>query len=122
MKWAIPSALALTLLLSGCAKSSIDRALESDANGYVCGSCTARFYTARDIFPIHCPQCKQQDIQQVVGYVCAEDKHVSLSPRGRAGMPCDKCGKPTSGLCLPHETYLKAWGAAKKTGPEVGVN
>lgn len=107
---------------SGCRKNAIDQALESDANGYVCGKCNARFYTAREVFPIHCPQCKEKDILQVVSYICAADKHATVSPRGRAGMPCEKCGKPTAGMGIPREVDLKAWGAAKRSGPEIGVN
>jgi len=117
--WAL---LALLLVIIGCERKSIDRALQSDANGYVCGSCQTRFYTSHEIFPNFCPQCKQVDFRQVVGYVCAADKHVTVGPRGRSGLPCEQCGQATASLCIPNEDNLKAWGAARKTGPEVGVN
>jgi DNA-directed RNA polymerase subunit RPC12/RpoP len=104
----------------GCKKSAIDQALESDANGYVCRSCKAKFYTDRSVFANQCPNCKSADLLQVVGFVCAADGHVTVGPRGTGSMACEQCGKVTSGLSVPRETDFKAWGAGKKTRAEVG--
>lgn len=119
---ALVSALACFLLmgLAGCGKPAIDKGLESDANGYMCLICKAKFYTDRAVFAGHCPQCKQPNVQMVVGQVCPADKHVSIAPRGRGSGLCEQCGKATRGICLPSEQDLKAWGAAKKTAAEVG--
>ena len=81
---------AVVLAFLGCGKTSVDRALESDARGYFCPSCQARFYTAFDVIANVCPQCKTNDILEVVGYVCAGG-HVTLAPRGR-GVRCGQCG------------------------------
>lgn len=110
----------LLLLLGACGRNQVDSALESDANGFLCVGCKLKFYTERDVFPGHCPQCKQPNVQQVVGFVCAADKTVTVNPRGRGSVPCQKCGQPTSALSIPGENELKAWGAVLKTRAEVG--
>lgn len=114
--------LVLSLIVAGCGKGAVDQALDSDANGYLCPTCQSKFFTDREVFANNCPQCKQLGLVQVVGFVCAEDKHVTLGPRGRASMKCEQCGKPTTSMSIPREKDFKAWGAPKKTGPEVGVN
>jgi hypothetical protein len=117
----LPSLLLCSLLLiSGCGKRQIDKALDSDANGYACLDCGAKFYTEREVFASFCPQCKKPAIQQVLGFVCPVDKHVTIDARGRGARGCEKCGKPTGAVSIPTETQLKAWGAAKKTAAEVG--
>src|SRR5438105_3272530 len=113
-------ALALLFALGGCKDRAIQKALESDANGYLCRSCNARFYTEREVFANTCPSCKSLQLTQVVGFVCRVDGHVSIGPRGTGSMACEKCGKPTSGLSIPRETDFRAWGAPKKTRAEVG--
>lgn len=112
----------VVLAFAGCGRSKVDQALESDANGYLCPQCKTKFYTARSHFADFCPQCKNNNIQQVVGYVCAVDQQMTLGQRGRGAVACSKCGKPTSGLSIPGESDLKAWGATKKTAAEVGGN
>ena len=107
-------------LISGCKKSAIDQALDSDTNGYVCRACEARFYTDRDVFANNCPNCKSMKLAQVVGFVCPDDKQVTIAPRGIGSLACPKCGKTTSALIIPRETDFKTWGAAKKTRTEVG--
>src|SRR5262249_27027006 len=109
----------LALGLVGCGKSSVSRALQSDANGYVCSACQAKFYTDRSVFADHCPQCKNVAIQPVLGYVCLADKHTTLAPRGRINVRCEQCGGPASGLSIPGEKEYQAWGAAKKSKNEV---
>jgi hypothetical protein len=98
----------------------LEKALESDANGYVCTKCSAKFYTARDVFAAYCPQCKQPDIEQAIGFSCPVDKHVTVAARNRGAHRCEKCGGPTSGVSIPGEAELKAWGATKRTAAEVG--
>jgi DNA-directed RNA polymerase subunit RPC12/RpoP len=119
------TALAMIVFLAGlfgtgCGKNEIDRALDSDANGYLCRICKARFYTSREVFANVCPACKTTQIIQVVGFVCPDDHYVSIGPRGTGTIVCEKCNKPTSGLSIPREAELKQWGAAKKSRAEVG--
>ena len=108
------------LMLAGC-KDKTEESLDTDANGYVCMKCAARFYTVRDVFPNTCPKCKQGDIEQAMGFICSEDKQMTLGPRNRRSMPCEKCRKPATGLVIPREADLIKWGAQKKTAAEVGA-
>jgi hypothetical protein len=108
-------------LLAGCGDKSVEQALDSDANGYVCTKCSTRFYTKRDVFPNVCPGCKQPDIEQVMGYVCTADNVTLLGPRSRGAMRCSKCGKATTAVSIPKEAELKSWGATRRTGAEVGA-
>ena len=105
---------------SGCKKSQVEQALDSDANGYFCPDCKAKFYTARDIFPTQCPECKKPRVEMVLGFVCPADQHVTLAPRGKGTAVCEQCGKATSSLSIPREADLKTWGAVKRTAAEVG--
>ncbi|MBP9901985.1 MAG: hypothetical protein V9H26_10060 [Verrucomicrobiota bacterium] len=107
------------LLLAGCSKSGVDQALDSDANGYVCLACKARFYTDRKIFPTRCPDCKKPDIEEALGFVCQADQCVMIGPRGQRSAKCEKCGNFTTALSIPREADLKSWGAVKKTEAEV---
>ena len=104
---------------AGCGKSPVDRALTSDARGYFCPGCNAKFYTEYAVIADACPQCRSMDIREVVGFVCAIDQHTTLAPRGRGAVSCEKCGKPVSRLSLPREAELKAWHAVRKTRAEV---
>ncbi|MCW5551032.1 MAG: hypothetical protein KIS67_02580 [Verrucomicrobiae bacterium] len=113
------AALLLTALLSGCGKGEINQALDSDANGFVCQACKTKFYTERKLFADFCPNCKNGDVRQVVGFVCSHDGHVTLAPRGPGFLACEKCGKSTSALSIPREKDLQAWGAARKSAGEV---
>ena len=103
----------------GCGQSAIEQALDSDANGYLCPLCKTKFYTEREVFASFCPQCKQPNIQQVVGYVCQADQHVTLGARGRGSLRCEQCGQATTGLGIPREKDFQAWGAPKKAAAEV---
>ena len=110
----------LTLLLCACGRRDVDQALDSDANGYVCLDCGAKFYTDREVFATFCPQCRKPSIEQVLGFVCAADQHVTIGARGRGARGCEKCGKAVSAVSIPTESQLKTWGASKKTAAEVG--
>jgi hypothetical protein len=119
--WLAP-AIMLGIVMCGCGKSQEDAALDSDANGFLCLNCRAKFYTSRKIFANHCPACQKPDVELVVGFVCPTDGHVTYAPRGRGALTCEQCRKLTGSLSIPKEKELKAWGATRKTGPEVGVN
>lgn len=119
--WRILVAVLLAGMLMGCGKTAEDAALDSDANGFICLGCKTKFYTDRKVFANHCPACRKPDIQMVVGFVCAADQHVSYGPRGKGSLVCEQCGKSASGLSIPRESELKAWGAVRKSGSEVGV-
>ena len=108
----------LLAILAGCGKSAVDQALDADANGYLCLKCQTKFYTARRVFPTHCPVCKKPNIEEVMGFVCEADKQMTLGPRSRGSLACEKCGKRTSALALPRKRDLKAWGATLKTEAE----
>jgi len=118
--------LSVLLLVVGCwgcgPRGGDEAALDSDANGYACLDCNARFYTDRKIFPNHCPGCKKANIEIVLGYVCATDQQVQYGPRGKSGMKCQACGKSTTSIAIPRQAELQAWGATRSTGPDVGVH
>lgn len=105
------------LLLIGCRKDAAHQASDSDANGYICQKCDAKFYTDRSVFiGPKCPKCQQDSLIEVVGYVCTKDNHVTIRARtnDRLGAPvCDQCKGPVDGMCLPREKDLKGWGATK---------
>ena len=112
--------VAVAGLLAGCGKNSVDQALDSDANGYICPGCQARFYTDREVFPTHCPQCQKPKVEPVLGFVCPDDKHVTYAARGHGSAACEQCKKVTASVSIPQEAELKAWGATKKNKSEVG--
>lgn len=112
--------LGLAILLSGCGRTdSVDAALDSDANGYLCMACQTKFYTDRKVFPTKCPSCKKLNIEQAILFICQADKQVNIGPRSVRSMPCQKCSNPATGLGIPRETDLKAWGALHKSEAEV---
>jgi hypothetical protein len=111
---------ALAVLLAGCGGNSADKALDSNANGYVCTACDGKFYTDRDVFATRCPSCRKRNVEQVLGFVCSHDKEVTIATRGRGAVACQKCGRGTSAIVIPREADLQAWGADKRTAAEVG--
>jgi hypothetical protein len=111
----------LLVLLAGCGKTAEDAALDSDANGFLCLDCKAKFYTERKVFANHCPACKQPRVELVMGFVCPGDQHTSYGPRGRGFAACEKCGKITNALVIPRKAELVGWGAQPKTAAEVGA-
>ncbi len=114
-------ALSVLLCVGGCGPKA-DQALESDANGFVCRKCLAKFFTDRELFPDHCPKCKQPDIEQVLGFFCKSDNHATLGSRSRGARTCEKCGRPTDGVSIPKKTELQAWGAVHSSKAEVSGN
>ncbi len=112
--------VAVAGLLGGCGNSDVDQALDSDANGFICPACQAKFYTDREVFPTHCPQCQKPKVEMVLGFVCPDDKHVTYAARGRGSAACEQCKQMTSSVRIPQEAELKAWGATKKNKSEVG--
>ncbi|MSU57515.1 MAG: hypothetical protein EXS35_04940 [Pedosphaera sp.] len=103
----------------GCGDKTVDDALTSDANGYLCKKCSAKFYLDRKFFPNRCPECKTPNYELVLGFVCPVDKHVTYAGKGRGSHACEQCGKVTSAILIPRAADLKAWGATKKTAAEV---
>jgi DNA-directed RNA polymerase subunit RPC12/RpoP len=111
-------ATALCVVTSGCG-NAVDDALESDARGYLCESCTNRFQTDANVFADVCPRCGSVELLEVVGYVCPADNEATLAPRGKFVPPCRVCGQRTAGLRLPTAKDLEAWGAARQSRAEV---
>ncbi len=106
------------VLLVSCGKKDVaTKATESDANGYVCLKCGAKYYTDSNVFiGPHCPKCNDLSLEEVVGYWCEKDHHLTI--RARRGDPngavCEQCKAPLeNSMLLPHATDLKAWGATK---------
>ena len=95
-------------------------AIETDAHGYLCLQCGAKFYTgAREFLESKCPKCKQETLADVMGYWCEKDKHMTIRPRasGPGGaVACEICGTPLkNAMVSPREKDLLAWGATKTT-------
>jgi len=111
----------VAFFLGACKKNSAEDSLKSDATGFYCRQCNAKFYTASGVYADHCPQCKSADIRPVIGFVCYQDQQVTLTAQGPKSMPCQKCGAVATGLKMPRESDLKAWGAVRKTAAEVGA-
>lgn len=112
--------MVMVTLLAGCGKNAVDEALDSDANGFTCPSCKAKFYTDRSVFATRCPQCQKPKVEMVLGFICPDDNHITYAARGRGSAACEQCAKVTSTMKIPREAELKAWGATKKTKEEVG--
>lgn len=114
--------LAITMVLGvvGCKKNAADAAFDPDANGYLCPSCNAKFYTDRSVFPTRCPQCKQPKVDTVLGFVCPSDQHTTLAVRGPGAAKCEQCGQSVSAIRMPAEAEFRAWGAVKKSREDVG--
>lgn len=112
--------LAITAALTGCGKREAARALDSDANGYICIDCSQKFYTSRDVFASFCPKCKKPNVDEVLGYVCQQDKTTVLGSRARGSRTCPQCQRPISAVIIPRESDLKAWGAAEFKAADVG--
>jgi predicted RNA-binding Zn-ribbon protein involved in translation (DUF1610 family) len=113
-RFVLAGLLLLLLAGAGCKKTAAEEASDSDANGYFCPACELKFYTKRSDFPFLCPKCGKNGIAEVVGYRCAKDQHLTLVEKGkRSGIVCEQCGAALSGMILPREKDLKAWGAAE---------
>ena len=123
----VPSVLLAVLTLGlvltgGCSKDAGMESIETDAHGYVCGQCSAKFYTERKVFlESKCPKCMQEALADVTGYWCEKDKHLTIRPRvsGPDGAAvCEQCGMALkNAMVSPREKDLLAWGATK-TAPQ----
>jgi hypothetical protein len=115
--------LTLAVLVVSCKKDAAVEAITTDANGYLCLKCGAKYYTSRAVFmESKCPKCQEYGIEDVVGYLCKKDNHLTIRPRlgGPEGKStCEKCGAYLeSAMVMPRETNLLVWGAIKtKTAP-----
>jgi hypothetical protein len=111
---------AMFLLGQGCSRPEGLEAIDTDANGYVCQRCGAKFYTPRKVFlDSKCPKCGQDSLNEVVGFLCNSDHHLTLRARA-PGLPamsvCEHCKAVLkNALFLPREKDLKAWGAVPFT-------
>jgi transposase-like protein len=107
----------LSLALTGCKKEAALDAMESDANGYVCLKCGAKYYTGRTVFiGPKCPKCKEDLLVDVVGYYCEKDHQLTIRPRrgDRVGPVCEVCQAPlVNAMRSPRQKDLIAWGAAE---------
>ena len=111
--------LALVALgVVGCGKDPAMAAIESDAYGFQCMKCKAKFFTDRKS-PLgsKCPKCQDGYLEDATGYWCEKDQHMTIRLRvaGPAGASvCEKCGAELkNSMIAPHEKDLKAWGATK---------
>ena len=116
-------ALAITtLLLGGCGKDPALAAIESDAYGFQCLKCKAKFFTGRKS-PLgsKCPKCHEDYIADAIGYWCEKDKHLTIrlkvsGPEGAA--VCEQCGATLKNAMIsPKQNDLVAWGATKAGPP-----
>jgi len=110
----------LVFSLTACKKDSGMAAIETDANGYLCLKCGAKFYTERTVFMgSKCPQCNQDTLTQTVGYYCDKDQHLTIraAEGDRQGPICEKCqAHLVNAMQSPREKDYKAWGATKVKG------
>ena len=105
--------VAALVAATACTKDAAGEASDSDANGYLCAKCGAKLYTDRSVFlALKCPKCGREGLLEVVGYFCAKDNHLTVVGR-KAAPACEKCGATLSGMRLPREKDLKAWGATQ---------
>jgi len=111
--------LAGLLACVGCRRSASFDAVNSDANGYLCAECGARFYTSENVFADHCPSCPSTDLLPLVGYVCPRDRHVTITIKSNAGMLCEQCGATVTSVKLPRARELEAWNAVRRNRAEV---
>ena len=121
----LPALLPLALvgfLIGGCSKDPNMEAIETDAHGYFCQGCRAKFYTDRNVFlESKCPKCQQETLVDVTGYMCGKDHHLTIRPRvlGPEGAAiCEVCRMHLKDARVePRKKDLLAWGATK-TGPQ----
>jgi Zn finger protein HypA/HybF involved in hydrogenase expression len=111
--------LGIALENTGCKRNPAESSIESDANGFLCNQCAMKFYTHSPLFADHCPRCKSGDIRQVVGFLCYKDQHLTLTPQGPRSIACAHCGNVATGLKLPNEGDLVAWGATLQNKSDV---
>jgi DNA-directed RNA polymerase subunit RPC12/RpoP len=122
-KWFALAALLFlaAIVMTGCGKPGWE-AIDSNANGFICQKCGAKFYTDRAVFAEFCPNCKDANIRPVMGYVCDKCQHLTLSTATHGSTTCEKCQATVSGSKLPTAKEFVEWGAVKKTKAEVCKN
>jgi hypothetical protein len=115
----MPVLLAWVAFISGCGKDPALKSIETDAHGYLCLKCGVKFYTgAREFLEPQCPKCRQPTLEDVIGYWCEKDKHLTIRPKVSRSAVCEKCGDPLkNAMVSPREKDLLAWGATK-TSPQ----
>ena len=116
--WAQVVLLAALALMGGCGKH-LKPSTAGEVRGYTCSTCKAKFYVEQAVLADFCPQCQGAGIQQVIGYVCAADGHLTLNTRHSKPIPCEECRAQTTAIRPPTAAELEAWGAAKKSRAEV---
>ena len=121
----LPALMTLALvgfLMGGCSKDPRMASIETDAHGYHCQKCGAKFYTGRKVFlESKCPKCQQDALVDVIGYMCLKDNHLTIRPRvpsPEGAAICEVCRMYLKDATVsPREKDLLAWGATK-TGPQ----
>ncbi len=113
--------LATCLGLAGCGKNAAQAAIETDAHGYQCQKCAAKYFTGPKVFlESKCPKCGEEGLVDVIGYWCEKDQHMTIRPKvsGPQGASvCGKCGDQLKNAMIsPRAKDLMMWGASK-TGP-----
>jgi hypothetical protein len=103
----------------GCKQSAAEAAGHSDANGYFCRGCKAKFFTKRSVFAARCPSCRSVDLAPVVGFLCDKDGHTTLTTSRDDPVACEQCQTRLANIRLPHEKELRAWGAEQKNKKDV---
>ncbi len=114
--------LVLSLLATGCSKDPAMAAIETDAHGYLCQQCGGKFYTGAKVFlEGKCPKCGKEALDDVTGYWCEKDQHMTIRTRiisSATPAICEKCSAPLKGkMVSPKEKDLLAWGATKTAPP-----
>ena len=107
-----------SLIPGGCGKDPAMAAIETDAYGFQCTKCQAKFYTdKKSPLGSKCPKCQEDYIQDAVGYWCEKDKHMTIKPRvptSEGAAACEKCGASLKNAMIsPKQKDLVAWGATK---------
>ena len=116
--------VSLALLLAGCSKKA---SADTDAIGYQCQKCKAKFYTDTDVWAEFCPACKASGPPRAAGFLCLKDNYLTIPQAGEPPQPdgkvkCGKCGVPTDVMRDPRALELQTWGATKKTRKDVCAN
>jgi DNA-directed RNA polymerase subunit RPC12/RpoP len=112
------ASICAAIAITGCKPDQGYAAMETDAHGYVCLNCNAKFFTGqKEFLESKCPKCQQETLADVVGYLCVKDQHLTIRPKtsGPEGAAvCEKCGTHLKdAMVSPREKDLKAWGAIK---------
>jgi hypothetical protein len=107
----------LGLLAGSCGKQAGADAVQSDANGYICLKCGAKYYTTPTVFiGPKCPKCQEDSLMPAMGYYCEKDKHLTIRAQRGDNRPivCEVCQTTlVDAMRAPRESELKTWGAVK---------